>query len=120
MGDSLAGAWLRFRRADTHISEAQNLIRDYGKTCKNHIVADNDSNPGLPVFILNAPDLPPILSVIVGDAIHNFRTALDYIIFELARKDSGKIQNGTQFLIENEKIDPKNLRAGLTHAVANV
>jgi hypothetical protein len=101
---ALDGAWRRFQRADAHLAEAQMLIGEFGNTCRNHIVADNDTDPTKPTFSLKtAPDLPLMLPVVISDAIHNLRAALDYIVFELARKDSGKTQDGTQFLIADSK-----------------
>lgn len=44
----------------------------------------------------------PILSVRLGEAIYNLRAALDYLIYELAWLDSGKIQTRTQFPIESD------------------
>ena len=37
----------------------------------------------------------------VSETIHNLRAALDYLIYELAILDSGQIQQGTQFPIED-------------------
>jgi hypothetical protein len=110
--NALDGAWLRFRRAEEHLTEAHELIREFGKACKNHIVADNDTDPERPTFTLNAPALPVMLPVIISDAVHNMRAALDYIVFELAKKDSGQIQDGTQFLIEDVKADPAHPNRG--------
>lgn len=103
---ALDGAWLRFSRADKHLTEAHGLVHQFAQTCKQHIVADNETDPEHPTFSLKAPDLPVMLPVVVSDAIHNLRAALDYVVFELARKDSGKVQDGTQFLIEDVKVDP--------------
>jgi len=44
---------------------------------------------------------PLIFSVLIGEACYNLRAALDYLVFELAREDSGQPQDGTQFLIED-------------------
>jgi hypothetical protein len=108
----LDDAWLRFQRADRHLAEANELVQKFGDACKHYIVTDNNRNP-TPTFVLEStPDLPIMLPLIVSDAIHNMRAALDYIVFELARYDSGKVQNGTQFLIEDFKIDPANPKRG--------
>jgi hypothetical protein len=55
--------------------------------------------------IIQRPELPLDLSfsVLVGEIVYNLRSALDYLIFELATLDSGAIIDGTQFPIENRK-----------------
>ena len=105
MGHPLDGAFLRIDRAYAHLSEASRVIHEFGKACINHIVANEDINGKLRIgFRTAVPDVPNILPVIVSDAVHNMRAALDYLVYELARHDSGKIQNGTQFLIEDFKV----------------
>jgi len=44
-----------------------------------------------------------MLGILVGEVIYNLRAALDYLIYELAFLDSFKIQEGTQFPIEDTK-----------------
>jgi len=54
-----------------------------------------------------------MLPVVISDAIHNMRAALDYIVFELAKLDSPhKSPNGTQFIIEDVKSDPTDPSVG--------
>jgi len=55
--------------------------------------------------------VPLLFSILVVEICYNLRAALDYLIFELARLDSGQVQNGTQFPIEDR---PKNF-AGNGH-----
>src|SRR5438045_9762205 len=51
-----------------------------------HIVKDFvlSNSPG------ELPELPHILSVLIGEVIYNLRAALDYLVFDLAQSDSGK------------------------------
>ncbi|RWC86770.1 MAG: hypothetical protein EOS72_24700 [Mesorhizobium sp.] len=44
--------------------------------------------------------VPPILPILIGEAIYNLRAALDYLVFELAYLDTGTPKSGTKFLIE--------------------
>jgi hypothetical protein len=48
----------------------------------------------------------------VGEVCYNFRSALDYLIFELAKLDSGVEQGGTQFPIMDS---PKDFTAAAMH-----
>jgi hypothetical protein len=104
----LFGAELRFIRADRHIRDAHLLIDQFGVACEDHVVTDDNGN----IRFSGWPDIPVELPVIVSDAIHNMRAALDYIVFELAKHDSGKVQNGTQFPIEHVKVHPTNPARG--------
>jgi len=45
------------------------------------------------------------IGVLIGEICYNFRSALDYFIFELAKHDSGIAQDGTQFPIVDRKKD---------------
>jgi len=42
-------------------------------------------------------------SILVGEICYNLRSALDYLVYELAVLDSGFIVDGTQFPIENKR-----------------
>ncbi len=47
-------------------------------------------------------DLPPILSVIAGEAIYNLRSALDYLAHELVFLNKSSYFNRTQFPIDDD------------------
>ena len=100
--------------ADRHLAEADEIIRAFGLACEDYIVPDGHGH-----FILQQFTNPPELAVVVSDIIHNLRATLDYIVYELALSDSGKVQDGTQFLIEDVKVDPRNPNAGSTHGARN-
>src|SRR5690349_913881 len=108
----LYGAQLRVERADKHLAEAQSLISGFSARCREHVVPKDDGRGSVYPALPTRPDLPVTLPLAVSDAIHNMRAALDYIVFELASHDSGQIQDGTQFLIEDVKSDPANPRRG--------
>lgn len=108
MAHPLDGAVLRFNRAERHLAEADELIRVWAKGCVEAIVRDNNNN----LRFEGWPTIPEMLPLAVSDATHNMRAALDYLIYELALKDSGKVQHGTQFLIEDVKVDPANKNRG--------
>jgi hypothetical protein len=47
--------------------------------------------------------MPFLIAVLVGEICYNLRSALDYLVYGLARRDSGSIQKGTQFPIVDKK-----------------
>ncbi len=51
------------------------------------------------VYVEIQKPIPPIWSVILGEAIHNMRSALDQLVYQLYLDAQGKIRNGTAFPI---------------------
>lgn len=94
----LDGCVLRIRRAGLYIEEARALIRQFESQCEDLVVANSATKAGF-----GFPEVPADLPLAVSDAAHNLRAALDYLVYELALRDSGSIQNGTQFPIESCK-----------------
>jgi hypothetical protein len=95
-----------------HLTQASELIGGFGDACKQYVVAEHDGHGHLFIYLSRVADLPLMLPVVISDAIHNMRAALDYIVFELALLDVGQPQDGTQFLIEDVKSDPADARRG--------
>lgn len=93
----LYGAHLRFARADRHLSEADQLRRDWEQQCVDKIVRQDNGEYRFNGFA----DVPFLLPLVVSDITHNLRAALDYLVYELSLLDSkGLIKDGTQFPIE--------------------
>jgi hypothetical protein len=96
MSNPLDGAFQRIFRAQNYIRECDGLMRHFASVSEDVIIANyNTSTP------IEFPDIPSDLPLAVSDAIHNIRAALDYLVYELALKDSGAIQEGTQFPFEH-------------------
>jgi len=69
--------------------------------------------PKVTKIIWPFPELPlnPKVPILAGEVIQSLRSALDYLIYDLAILDSGKPQDGTQFPAEGdpESFDRHNL-----------
>jgi hypothetical protein len=100
----LAGAFERVARAEGHHAELKRAVAQFGKENEEAFVAKlNPENPNK-VVIQRSMLMPPLrFSILVGEISYNLRGALDYLIYELAQHDSGVIQDGTQFPIEDRK-----------------
>lgn len=101
----LNGARKRVERADKHLNDLIAAIKTYAAREANNIVVDYDNIMDQPNIIL-APKtpLPDEFAMIVSDCIHNLRAALDYLVYELSRKDSGEHEPlQTQFPITTEE-----------------
>jgi hypothetical protein len=106
----LDDAKLRFARADFHLTEADRVVKAFARICEDYIVASDDGKTM--TWPRGWPDVPVELMVVIGDAVHNLRASLDYLIYELAINDSGVVQQNTQFLIEYVKSDPDDPKRG--------
>jgi hypothetical protein len=87
----LHGARKRIERADKHLKDFVREVEAYAAREANNIVIEYDEVRNQPNVIL-APStpLPDSMALIVSDCIHNLRAALDYVVFELSREDSGE------------------------------
>lgn len=104
---------LRIQRSDEHLAELENQLFRFERpelieristddppktTASVHF--DNEVELKLLDFILSppiAPDVPPKVRILIGETAYNLIAALDYLVFVLARHDSGVEQDGTQF-----------------------
>lgn len=96
---SLDNAYARVHRADQHLMRLE-----------REVVLFLRSGPLFPVtipryatgtFTASSQVVPSIISILIGETVYNLRAALDYLIYELAILDSGDLQEGTQFPIED-------------------
>lgn len=82
------------------------VSNDVSLTYKKGIVTINGKQREAPIgtatFPMNLPT-PPRAARLIGDVVQNLRTALEYLIFELARVDSGGVVDNTQFVIADSE-----------------
>lgn len=104
MEHPLSGAYARAHRAEEHLADLRHLVEAFWKTQVNHILTDFNPTVKQVGITVGKLDPPPVAAAIrCGEIIYNLRTALDYLVFELALLDTGSIQKGTQFPIESSK-----------------
>ena len=104
------GCWAKIDRARQHRDALDSYIREYFLIEANRprLSGELDPKSGYYVFrIASTPDLGAFLeftSVVLGDVIHNLRSALDYLVFQLALfHTNGSIRNerALQFPIDD-------------------
>ena len=85
------GAMLKIARAKRHILELEQTLEAYRQT-KPYSLSHKltEIKPGDAVQIKLPEKIPPELSVITGDVLHNLRSALDHLAYQLA------LQNGAE------------------------
>lgn len=80
---------LKLERAKEHIDGIDGLVKTGLVTTPSDPVrvayAETDTGDRLLVFFFDglAPDLPPRLSILAGEAVHQMRSVLDHLIWEL-------------------------------------
>jgi hypothetical protein len=87
--DHFAGSRLKVKRAERHVDEIKTLLADFLKTdfCKVHIEADPKTGDNL-LKLDSIAKVPPEIALAVGDAIHNLRTAMDHVAFDILGTDA--------------------------------
>jgi hypothetical protein len=78
----LSSVLVRIDRAKTHLNEFDNQVRPISAACQ--MTRECDEQRSEYIFRLSkVPTVPPVLSAIIGDAIHNLRVSLDYLAWQL-------------------------------------
>ena len=94
------GPMLKVKRAQSHIADLEALFHSFNRDNPHRIeVHENVDTPGLKIRGVFDKPLPPIAATILGDAIHNLRTALDHLACRLVEYSGGKITRRTAFPI---------------------
>jgi len=111
----LDGAYHRVRRAGKHLANLKRRADAFCQVKSDAVVIERKPETfllpdgrevkgvlGSASSFLTKP-IPPIISILVGEIVYNLRAALDYLIYELARFDAGKVIKRTQFPIDNSE-----------------
>ncbi len=88
----LESAKLKLDRANHHIRDLKSALDLFIQTYPDVVKIDHDADTGkvsVNIRLREEVPTPSTLSLIIGDAIHNLRTALDHAIWELIGLDGG-------------------------------
>lgn len=109
MVGSVVGPRLKLERAKRHIDELAPLVRDFLAGNPYEIIEETDPETGkhsARVKIHADPD--PGWSLVIGDAIHNLRSALDLLYYQLVIANRKTPSTRDEFLISNSEADFHN------------
>lgn len=102
----LAIAREKILRADRHFQVVQRVIRRYIRRDCGIKTQFNRKTQEFDV-VAKIPTLPPLIGLLVADAVHNLRTTLDHIIYALIRanpsRPPGTPDDKTMFPIRDTK-----------------
>jgi hypothetical protein len=91
--DLFHGSKLKIERANQHILELNAALNEFGGTDFYSLRVEEDPHTSNRVlkFGITKP-LPERVPLMIGDALHNLRTALDFIASELVRRANGPMK----------------------------
>lgn len=90
MVDQEAAWWAKMRRADAHRTDLAAMAREFNESEPYTLTREDTGNPEEVAFRLHIHrETPADISTAIGDVLHNLRSALDSIAFELARRTVG-------------------------------
>jgi hypothetical protein len=111
LNKSFLGSRLKIERANRHINELNHVFKSFLNSdfCKLHI--ELDANTGENLLKLDSIANAPLdASLVIGDAVHNLRSAFDYVTTFFIGKDNDRIS----FPVGDKREDliaSKNFRA---------
>jgi hypothetical protein len=100
----LYGASQRVDRAEEHLADLQRRTDGFRQDYIESVQFYFEPDPPYRAYERHPHVLPsprPIVSIVLGEICYNLRSSLDYLIFELAKFDSGAAQENTQFPIDD-------------------
>lgn len=104
MSDPLVGVRAKLDRAEDHFAaltaQVSAFLDDEPYGVKEHLDAETGGY-SLSIEIRKEP--PPLLSVIVGDLVHNLRSALDHLAWQLVLANGKTPTGSTQFPIFSQQ-----------------
>ena len=91
MPGDLTGVDLKIKRAKVHFADLEALWRGFLKAHPYEWVRENDPQTGESGLRLKqAQPLPLCVPVLAGDLIHNLRSALDQLVWQLVKANGGE------------------------------
>jgi hypothetical protein len=82
-----AAWWAKLERADRHIKEIHSMMDSFDESGAYVVSRERTGRPNVVAFRFEIlRQVPAELLTAIGDAVHNMRSALDSVAFELARQ----------------------------------
>lgn len=107
---TLHDAYRRIDRAADHLAELRQVVDDWSATQEASVLQTDE---GI-VRVIQSGDPPPrLVNLVIGEAVQNLRTALDYLVYGLAWIGSLDHCEQTQFPITNDVKSFEKQRARL-------
>jgi hypothetical protein len=106
---NLNGVWLKLERAEHHVRNLEQTTRAFRESKPYSIGAKPHKEPRMKhttLFVERLDPIPDDIPLIVGDAVHNLRSALDHLAWQLVLANGEKPTRDTYFPIQDPgKVD---------------
>lgn len=77
-------AGLKMRRAEKHVSDLLSVLNHLSDSCSYTVTVHRDPEGGFDSYTVESEqEIPDEIALIIGDALHNTRAALDYALFDV-------------------------------------
>lgn len=90
------GAVSKVERANKHIRDLSDVVNAFGDTDLHDLLVETNPDTGKQVLRIVTPRMPAAVPFILGDAIHNLRTALDHVWWSATEWVGGTPDEWTQ------------------------
>ncbi len=98
------GARLKIQRAVKHINDLNVILTEFSQRRTHEVIVEHDPNGGDDLLKVRAIEiLPDSFSLTLGDALHNLRASLDYVIAEIEFTFNGTRSDYTRFPIDQSR-----------------
>jgi hypothetical protein len=93
LDNSLDGPLAKTKRARMHLDSLNEVIKLHLDELNCHVIKDTDTNTNEKVWRFDGEALPTSvsteISLLMGDALYNFRSALDHLVWQLVLVNNG-------------------------------
>ena len=93
MDDLFGDARRKIKRADQHIFRLNEVLHSFLKSDFYEFIVKKDAKTGQNCLEISAHPMPEDVPLILGDALHNLRTSLDFVSTALARAAGKSVAN---------------------------
>ena len=112
MADALTHIREKLKRADEHVQQLEREATAFEHETPNREIIDYDAQSEKAFKDFHAKRIvPPRLSVLTGDALHQLRSSLDHLVCALILRDGGTLTDRSQFpIFRFQPVKPEDLR----------
>jgi hypothetical protein len=97
MSDPDAAWWAKLRRANTHLETLAKLVDEFAASEPYTLDREPGDRPNELAYRLHIRhETPAEISTVIGDVLHNLRSALDSVAYELAVRSKGEPLTGRE------------------------
>jgi hypothetical protein len=117
----LLGLLVKTERAKKHINDLYSAIRTFCESDPYPVIIEDDPQTGDRVFrVRESRAVPAVISAMLGDAIHNLRSVLDYLAWQLVLANHDTPGNWTAYPIFESVEKYESHKAGKVKGMSDV